>query len=172
MDPATMALLAKYGVPAVSKFLGSFFGTRHDDKQKEKDRQLTRDLQTQRLGYDESTLDPWRNLSSQMNHAGALDRTANATYTPVKLSAGPGGAVQRTGGTDYQKSPDLVNAARQAAKLVLSGFGQTPSAVGRALPQQENLLPTEMPASPLGQRRSSRSPYGETLGMPDPWSTT
>jgi hypothetical protein len=132
------AALGKYGIPAVGDFLTSAFSSSKNSAEAQKqrdflaaqaalDRQQKAALQNQQTALQESTLDPWRGTMSQVGDASRLDRLANANYTPVSVSRGPGGRVNMAGGTTYNKSPELIAAAKAAAALVLSGGGRVPT---------------------------------------------
>lgn len=130
--------LARYGIPMAGDFLTSMFSTSKDAKENQKqrdfyaqqnelDRLRQREHDQQQTAVDESKLDPWRNTMSQVGNASKLDRLSGSTYTPVQVSRGQGGKIQTSGGTTYNKSPELIAAARAAAALILSGGGQAPS---------------------------------------------
>lgn len=139
MGTRTRDSLLNYGLPAIGDFFTSMFKSGQDREENARNRQFLQDQQGRELGYnrerdirdvalEESKLDPWRDTMSQVGHAATLDRVANANYTPVTLSRGSGGSgIQRSGGTTYQKSPEVIQAARTAAALILSGGGRAPS---------------------------------------------
>lgn len=141
-----MNALTRYGIPAAGDFLTNMFASSKDARQNELQREFlrqenekNREIQRQQLAQDEaqsmrstaldeSKLDPWRHMNEQLGGASKADRLANSTYTPVQLSHGaPGGGIQRTGGATYNKSPELVQAARTAAAMILSGRGTAPT---------------------------------------------
>lgn len=134
----SLAALGRYGIPALGDFLTSLFSTSKDSKENQKqrdfagqqyalDRASREGMATQQTALDESKLDPWRGTMSQVGDASKLDRLAGSTYTPVSVSRGPGGRVNTTGGATYNKSPELIAAAKAAAQLILSGGGRTPT---------------------------------------------
>ena len=135
----------EYGLPAVGEFASSLFTSGQDARdnrenrefirgENERNREVDRERIAQLEGRDrrnialeESKLDPWRHTRSQVDTAALMDRRANSTYTPTRLNRGPGGTLTRSGGNQYQKSPELMAAARAAAAMILSGGGQAPS---------------------------------------------
>lgn len=173
MDPATLAMIAKFGVPAVGRFFSSLFGSQQQSKEKAKDRQLDRDLQTQRLQEDESKLDPWRDLMSQVGDSSKLDRVANAQYAPVTLTPGAGGMISRSGGATYTKSPELIAAAKRAAQMILSGGGQNASTTGmgnvRGVPGLGGPYDVNGAGMPPGAQ-PRRPPLRPQTDPSDPWA--
>ena len=140
----------EYGLPAAGEFANSLFTsgqTARDNRENrefirgenERNREVDRERIAQLEGRDrrnialeESKLDPWRNTRSQVDTAALMDRRANSTYTPARLNRGPGGTLTRSGGNQYQKSPELMAAAKAAAAMILSGGGQAPSMLDEA----------------------------------------
>lgn len=130
-----LADMALPGISAAGSFLTSMLSMRNANKQAELNRQQQTNLQTnqinatgaqdtQALASKESQLDPFRSRMMQMGDASKLDRVANATTTPRSINFGgpfAGFVPKMSGGYSYQKSPQLVNAARAAQTSVLSG---------------------------------------------------
>lgn len=123
------------GVAAGGALLTSLFAMKNANKQAELNRQQQTNMQTnsinanaaqdtQALASKESMLDPFRSRMMQMGDVAKLDRVANASSTPRQLNLqGPYAkyAPQMSGGYSYQKSPELVNAAKATQTSVLSG---------------------------------------------------
>lgn len=79
----------------------------------------------QSTALQESMASPFRHQAAQGATAAALDRMERGTYAPTKLSM-PNNSYakyipQRTGGFSYEKSPELISAARNLKTDVLSG---------------------------------------------------
>lgn len=134
----SMGPIAAVAIPAAASFFSSLFGSGQQARDSRLNRQHQRDMQDREFAFgrerdlrnvasEEAKLDPWRNVMAQVNHSQALDRFANSEYTPVEVSRGPNGGFSRSGGTTYSKNPQVVAAARAAAKMILEGGGRAPS---------------------------------------------
>lgn len=179
---ASLAALGKYGIPAVGDFLTSAFGTSRDSAEAQKqrdwlaqqaalDRTQKTNLQNQQVALDESKLDPWRGTMSQVGDASRLDRVANANYTPVSVSRGAGGRINTSGGTTYNKSPELIAAAKAAAALVLSGGGRVPTMTDPNNYGKTGTTDLTAGGTTSGPRDPRLRTPGQYLGpADDPWS--
>lgn len=168
--------LARYGIPAVGDFLTSMFQTSKDSaenkrqrdflaQQAELERNQRAQFQQQDTALDESKLDPWRGTMSQVGDASKLDRLANSTYSPVQVSRGQRGNIQTSGGATYNKSPELIAAARAAAAMILSGGGQAPSMTNPANYGRTGITPLAPPPRPPRYTMPA-----DRLGSVDPWA--
>lgn len=107
-----------------------------------KDR-LERDLSTQKLAAEESTLDPFRHMLSQVSAAETLDRLSTEKPLNIDFSASPYAKYMPkiTGGAmGYDASPELRASAAAARTAALNGRGTAPTMTNPANAGQTGVL--------------------------------
>lgn len=114
-----LALLAAGGAGASA--VGSSISARKNRKTAEQQTALDREQKERELGFQESMADPFRQQMAQATDLRRLDQGERSSFTPVGIGAGDGYMPTFTGGTDYTKSPELIDAFRTLKQSVLSG---------------------------------------------------